>query len=214
MKWSIYEKTWLATALVIVSGASIAANATPLSFFTSIVGVVFVVLVAKAHKYANQFGIIMYLSYGAVAYGHNFYGDMMLNWLLLTPMSLIGILLWGKKEFKPRSLSTRNYLLLIFGMINASLVYSVWLKSLSDPHPYVDSASTVFALGATILLVQGFKQQWHLWTISNSLGVALWTLATVESQSNLPILIMWIVFLINGLWGWVKWNKMHSASAN
>lgn len=71
-----------------------------------------------------------------------------------------------------------------------------------DPHPYMDSMSTVLQVGAMVLMAFRFgASQWVLWNISHVAELVLWTL-----NFNPIMLALWLAFSINSVYGFYVWT--------
>lgn len=72
-----------------------------------------------------------------------------------------------------------------------------------DPHPWIDTLSTVVQVLAQFLLISRYgSSQFLLWVIGNTLEIILWTF------SFNPIMIMLFVACnINSFFGWYVWYQ-------
>ena len=65
--------------------------------------------------------------------------------------------------------------------------------------------STVFSIVANILMVLRYREQWALWIIVDVVTVIMWIIA-----GDFLMTIMWAIYLVNAVYGWVMWTKMSS----
>ena len=63
--------------------------------------------------------------------------------------------------------------------------------------------STVFSIVANVLMVLRYREQWALWIIVDVVTVIMWMIA-----GDLLMTVMWAIYLINAVYGWVMWTKM------
>lgn len=116
--WSLFEKIWLVTFLIMVVGATVyfSIGGTDYNNWHSILlnwvispasaisGILCVVLVAKGKISNYAWGVVNCVTYGYVAYMSGYYGDAIINVFYMLPFQLIGFL-WWRKHLKPSSKS-------------------------------------------------------------------------------------------------------------
>lgn len=72
-----------------------------------------------------------------------------------------------------------------------------------------DAASEILQLGAQILLIRRYAEQWILWILTNILSITMWISVIIIDPTTiswaLSTLIMWIAFLINSFYGAYIW---------
>ena len=81
------------------------------------------------------------------------------------------------------------------------------LKKLGGSLPFVDSASTVFAVTAQILCVKRCTEQWIMWILVNILNISIWYINFSSGGDNIATLLMWSVYLINAIFMFIKWYR-------
>jgi nicotinamide mononucleotide transporter len=52
-----------------------------------------------------------------------------------------------------------------------------------------------------------YIEQWIMWMLANLAGIVLNVFVTFSDINNLPILIMWVIFLLNSIYGYVSWRR-------
>lgn len=194
---------------------------TVLSISTSVTGMWCVILVAKGRIFNYYPGIVNILGYSWISYNYKLYGEVMLNMLYFLPMSFIGIWLWLKHKnpgikdavaIKTLSWTARGNWAI--GSLLATAVYGVILMNMGDPLPFLDSTSTILSIFAMFLMVKRYTEQWVMWIIVDIASVAMWWL-TVDANGtrDIAILIMWIAYLINAIYGFFAWNRAFKKQA-
>lgn len=222
--WTLFEKSWLfiSTAAIIV--ASIwtwdATNVTAswVALISSVTGIWCVILVAKGKISNYIFGLINVVFYAWAAYSWKLYGDFMLNAFYFLPMQFYGWYIWTKPNFMKgndnviiKFLSNKNRLILALISIVATIGYGFVLKAIGGLTPFFDAGSTTLSVIAMVLMSRRFMEQWILWIVVDVVTVYMWAniVFNVGSLFNMGILIMWIAFLINAVWGFINWVKIH-----
>lgn len=216
-QWSTFEVIWLLFSIALMTIASAIWKSSPYGYIASITGIICVVLVARGSIHNYWFGIINCVFYAYVAYDWKLYGEVMLNLFYFLPMNFVGLYIWGKTKnrithvrVKVKFLSWINRCSLAIVCSTAIYYYMILLKYMEGNIPLIDSSSTVLSVIAMILMVKCYMEQWILWIIVDVASVIMWFIVVFKQGSNdIGLLIMWIAFLINAIYGCVNWIKMY-----
>lgn len=95
--WTKSEKAWLIFATLAILVSTLYDKASLLEISTGLIGIVYVILIAKGYNISNMVGIVYVAIYGIIAWQAKFYGDMLMN-VILIPMYII--LFSGKSILK------------------------------------------------------------------------------------------------------------------
>lgn len=215
--WTTLDYAWLIIANAIILGLSLYWQDSVISIISAITGVTCVIFVSKGMMANYIVGAINVALYAYLAFKSKIYGDFMLNAFYYFPMQFIGLYMWSKAknkeedhELKSKALNNKQRLILCLISIGIILVYAEVLKLLGGNVPIIDSTSTVLSVIAMILMVKQYLEQWYLWVIVNIVSIIMWVISLSEGSGDVATLIMWILFLLNslyGLWNWRKQNE-------
>lgn len=215
--WTTLDYAWLIIANAIILGLSLYWQDSIISIISAVTGVTCVIFVSKGMM-ANYFvGAVNVALYAYLAFQSRLYGDFMLNAFYYFPMQFIGLYMWSKaknksedNELESKALDHKQRIILFLISMAAILIYAEILKLLGGNIPIIDSTSTVLSVIAMILMVKQYLEQWYLWVIVNVVSIIMWVISLSEGSGDVATLIMWILFLLNslyGLWNWRKENE-------
>lgn len=186
---------------------------------STISGILCVFLVAKKDIRNYYIGVIAVVTYGAVALHAGYVYDYLLNIYFLVPVQIIGLYMWNqhKDNKKDNEVVTapfkHKWLVGITSLIAILLISTVFYDSVSvalkgnpSTMPYLfrflDASTTVLTIVAQILMILRYKEQWILWIVVNVFSLIMWI------YLGYPItIVMWVVYLINSIYGYIVWNK-------
>ncbi|WP_147534376.1 nicotinamide riboside transporter PnuC [Bacillus marasmi] len=218
-EWKLFEKLWLITFTLVNVYLFFAWDDTLLGFITSISGMLCVVLVAKGKISNYYFGIIQTGTYAYISYGYGLYGEVMLNALFYFPLQFVGIYLWKKhktkqttsgEEIKISSLTKKGWTITLSLFLAIFVFYAYLLEKIGGNVVWIDSATTTLSVIAQILMLKRYTEQWLFWIAVNVLSIALWWKALISQGGNdVSMLVMWSAFLINSVYGYYNWSKVH-----
>lgn len=215
--WTKWEKLWLTTSTLTILALSLYWKDTTIGVVTALTGIWAVVLAAKA-KVANFYmSMINVILYAIIAFDQQFFGEVLLNILFYLPMSLIGIMMWQQhiikqddiKQLQVKTLEPKKALLLLIGSITAALVFGWSLTLIGSSLPFLNATTAILSVIASFFLIYRYSEQWLLWIVVNVLTIAMWAHAFMQSSENGVVLLMWIAYLINAVYGYFNWRKLH-----
>lgn len=183
---------------------------TAISTASGVTGVICVFMV-NMRKLSNYFwGFINVVLYGYVAYTASYYGDTMLNWLFYLPIQFIGAYMWSKSMSEDNMTSkkiTSIYVLIgmVVGSIITVLLYSHSLALMGGNLTTIDATTTTLSMLATFLMIKGYREQWVCWIMVNFLSIYMWSINFIDNETSFSVLIMWIMFLSNSVYGAYTW---------
>lgn len=212
--WTMFEKSWLVLSSVLIVVLSLMWGDSMLAIFSSLTGIISVVLCAKGKIENYFFGFLNALTYAYLCYQAHIFGETMYN-ILMIPMIIIGVISWKKNmeaddsEVKARNLTPMGWVILVVGSIAAVAAYGFILKLIGGEFALVDATSTVFSVIATILMLARYSEQWIMWVVVNVVSVVLWAMAFASGEgSGITYLVMWIAYLFNSIYGYINWRRM------
>lgn len=217
--WTLFEKCWLGLFTAINLFLFFAWNQTILGLVSSMAGMFCVVLVAKGKVSNYYFGIVQCATYAYVSYGYELYGEAMLNALFYLPIQFIGLYLWNRNKAKVsvrgEDVSTsvmgiKAWAIFIVSVIVAGIVYAYFLNAIGGQQVRLDSFAVVLSIGAQILMLKRYVEQWLVWIVVNVLSIILWATALTSTGGNdYTMLVMWTAFLVNSVYGYINWAKIN-----
>ncbi|MBQ9863733.1 MAG: nicotinamide mononucleotide transporter [Bacteroidales bacterium] len=178
-----------------------------LSLITGMLGVFSVTLCSQRRVSSFLFGIFQITCYMVLAARQHFFGELVENgFYLLT--TLAGIYTWTRNydagddgnSVQARRLSAKGWTVtMMFFLLGVAGGY--WLlRRTSDPHPLLDTVSSVPAFVAQLLMMLRYREQWIFWIVVDVIKVAMWVVQgdwCMAAQFS-----FWVVVCIYGLKKW------------
>lgn len=221
--WTTWEKWWVTIATIGIILASIMTwdptnhLASSLAIISSISGIWCVLLTAKKRISNYIIGFVNVVFYAWAAYLWKLYGDFALNAFYFLPMQFVGWHYWVKPEAQKKLDVVKGMKLgnlargwLASFSVTAIIFYGYYLSSIGGNTPYLDAMSTVLSVVAMILMAKRYMEQWVLWIVVDVVSVVMWANICFNEggMMNLGLLIMWVFWTINAVYGFLKWRKV------
>jgi nicotinamide mononucleotide transporter len=209
---------WPLTLTTLAIAFCLLTKADWLTTFTVVSGVACVSLIAIGKRLGYLIGLVSSVTYAWVAYQNGLFGEVGLNLLFYLPTGVLGYLVWANNEadgtVKMRRLASGQQRWLVVGAVAATVALGFVLRTLSGQNaPFVDAATNVLSIIATLLMMWRFAEQWWLYVALNVLTVALWIARYVADGYAADMMIfLWIIYLVNSLFGLVRWARGSAAA--
>ena len=215
-EWNLFERLWIITFFAVNIYLFFVWHDTLIGLTASLTGMLCVVLTAKGKISSFYYGLVNILTYSYVAYQSAYYGDVMLNMLYFFPMTFLGIYYWKKNVNKKtrgnkvtvKKLSWKEKAVWFASSLIILFVYGLILRLLRGTLPFIDSATTVFSIIATIMLTKRLTDQWLYWIMVDVLSLVMWIYIFARGQTDVSMIVMWSAYLVNALYGYYNWRKL------
>lgn len=183
----------------------------------SIIGATALILHAKGNPIAQIFMITFCILYGIISYSCAYYGEMITYLGMSMPMAIFALVSWlknpfnGKKsEVRINSVTKREYL---FAFVLATIVtisFYFILSALNTANLIVSTLSVATSFLACYLTFRRSPFYALFYALNDVVLITLWIMVAITDISYLSVIICFIVFLVNDLYGFFSWLKIKS----
>ena len=184
-----------------------------LSLFASLVGVTALIFLAKGHI-LGQFLIILFaLLYGIISYCFAYYGEMITYVGMSLPMAVLSMISWLKNtnedthEVKISRVSQNGIMILFLITIPITILFYFILQFLGTQNLIFSTLSVATSFFAASLTFLRSSYYALAYSINDVILIVLWVLASVQDISYLPMVVCFLVFLLNDMYGFISWQK-------
>lgn len=214
--WNLFEKLFLIISLFIVIGCFfLGTDKNILSLVTSVLGVITVIFGAKGLVWAPIINIVYNIVYILLSYSQGFYGEVIIYIFLMTPLNIAMIVSWFKNKSKKdenivavNKLSKREYILLFIFTLFISVGFYLLLKALNTNALLISTISLIDSFIASYLLFRRCSNYALSYIVNDIILIVLWSFAIKNNGiAYLPIVLSFIVFLVNDIYGLISWKK-------
>lgn len=190
-----------------------------LTTLTVVSGVACVSLIAIGKRLGYLIGLVSSVTYAWVAYQNGLFGEVGLNLLFYVPTGILGYFMWAKHEeaegtVRTQRLAGTQRLWLVLGSVVATVALGFVLRAIPGQNaPFVDAATNVLSIIATLLMMWRFAEQWWLYVALNVLTVSLWVHRYLADGYAADMMIfLWLIYLVNSVFGLVVWSRNYAPS--
>lgn len=206
---------WLVSILLIVVSFFVFDKENYLILVASIIGVTSLIFNAKGNAIGQVLMIIFSVSYGYISFIFKYYGEMITYVCMTMPMAIFALISWVRNPYNKNKLEVKIYHLkrkdIIFMIISTLIITIVFYFILKVFNTKNILPSTISVTTSFLAVYLTFKRSCYYaigYACNDVVLIVLWTLATIEDISYFSMIICFIVFLINDIYGFISWKKM------
>ena len=209
IEWTI----WM-TSLIIVGIANIVSgDVNILTLFATWIGVTSLIFAAKGNVWSQILMIIFSVLYGIISWKFQYWGEMITYLGMTMPMAIWSTITWIKnpaengKEVQIQRLALKHKIGVLFGGILVTTILGYFLYLLDTPNMIVSTISitTSFIAAALTMLRSSYYALWY--AANDIVLIILWTKASMEHSVYIPVVVNFIIFFINDMYGFYSWKK-------
>lgn len=212
MKW--YEvMLWGISVLAILISFFLFKNHQYTTLIASLIGVTALIFVAKGDVLGQVLTVVFAFVYAVVSYRFRYWGEMITYLGMTAPIAVMAVITWIKNPYKRGEVKVRHTTPKLWtGLIAAALIvtfiFYFILRYFDTPNLVVSTISiTTSFLAATLTMLR--SPYYALFYAANDVVlIVLWMMATATDISYLPMVICFVMFLLNDLYGYVNWQRM------
>ena len=211
--WSVFELLWGGFCISAIVALSLWWGEGALALSAAVTGMVYTLLAGKAKVSCFFFGMVNTPLYAFLSWREGYYGDMALN-IYYFAMMFSGLAAWRRNPESGdpgtavrRSLSFRGRVMWAAGLLSATVPLWAVLSICGGRAPLSDALTNVFSVAAMVLTVKRCVEQWILWIAVDLVEVFMWWRVWAESGNSVSVLLMWLLFFVNGLYLWRMWSS-------
>lgn len=186
-----------------------------LTLGASLIGVSSLIFSAKGNPIGQVLMIIFSLFYGIISFSYQYYGEVLTYLGMTMPMAIIALVSWLKHPYAGKRSEVRvNHIhgleIIILAVLTPLVTYVSYLILV-----YFKTAHIIFStlsVSTTFIAVYLTFRRSSYFTIAYAVNdlvlIVLWGLASIEDLSYLSVVVCFITFLANDLYGFYNWRKM------
>lgn len=186
-----------------------------LTLGASLIGVSSLIFNAKGNPIGQVLMIIFSLFYGIISFSYQYYGEVLTYLGMTMPMAIIALVSWLKHPYEGKRSEVRvNHIhgleFIVLAVLTPLVTYVFYLILV-----YFKTAHIIFStlsVSTTFIAVYLTFRRSSYFTIAYAVNdlvlIVLWGLASIEDLSYLSVVVCFITFLVNDLYGFYNWRKM------
>ena len=211
---------WLISVTVIIVSFAISGGGDILTIIASLIGVTALIFVAKGYVIGQILTVVFAVFYGIISYYFRYYGEMITYLCMTAPIAMMAVVSWiknpyeGTKEVKVNHVNKKQVLIMSVLAALVTLAFYFILKAMGNANLLFSTISITTSFLASYLTFLRSPYYAVAYSANDVVLIVLWTMATLEDRSYLPMILCFVMFLINDMYGFLNWRRMRIRQEN
>ena len=186
-----------------------------LTLIASLIGVTSLIFYAKGNPIGQFLMVVFSILYGIISYSFAYYGEMITYLGMTGPMALFALIAWLRHPFKGNKAEVEVNRIRkaewLFAVLLTAAVTALFYFILKYFHTANLGLSTLSVTTSFIAVYLTFRRSpWFAlaYAANDLVLIALWVLAARVDAAYFSVIICFLVFLFNDLYGFFSWKRM------
>ena len=206
---------WLGSVFLILIAFVLFDRESYLTLIASLIGVTSLIFAAKGNPVSQMLMIVFSILYGIISYSFAYYGEMITYLGMTLPMSVIALVAWlrhpyqGKKsEVQVNRIGKKDMLwgVLLTAVVTVAFYFILEAFDTANLLPSTISVTTSFL--AVFLTYRRSPYYALAYAANDIVLIVLWVMATMEDTHYVSVVVCFVVFFVNDMYGFISWRRM------
>ncbi len=206
---------WISSAILIIVSFIVFDRTNYLTLTASLIGVTSLIFNAKGNPFGQVLMIIFSLLYGVISYTFSYYGEMITYLGMTMPMAVFALIAWlknpykgNKSEVKVNSISHRELALMAILTVFVTIIFFFILDFFNTANIIPGTLSVTTSFVAVYLTFR--RSPWFAlaYAANDIILIVLWVLASMTDICYISVVVCFVSFLFNDIYGFISWQKM------
>ena len=206
---------WCCSVIFIVASFCIFDRSNYMALLASLLGVTSLIFNAKGNPFGQVLMIIFSLLYGAISYTFAYYGEMITYLGMTLPMAVFALVSWLRNPYKGNKAEvevnriSRNESIFMWGLsIAVTVAFYFILDYFNTANMVPSTLSITTSFVAAYLTLRRSPYFALAYATNDVVLIVLWVLASIEDVKYISVVVCFVAFLVNDLYGFLNWQKM------
>ena len=206
---------WISSALLIILSFCIFDRENYLTLAASLIGITSLIFNAKGNPIGQVLMVVFSLLYGIISFSFAYYGEMITYLGMTMPMAVVALIVWlrnpyegNKAEVKVNQISKKETLFMWLLAILVTLCFYFILEFFHTANIVPSTLSVTTSFVAVYLTFRRSPYFAVAYAANDIVLIILWILASMEDIKYISVIVCFIAFLVNDLYGFLNWRRM------
>ena len=205
---------WLTSLVVVGASFLLIPEKDYLTLCASLIGVTALIFVAKGYVIGQVLCVVFAVFYGIISFYFRYYGEMVTYLCMTAPVSICSVISWLRNPYAKTAevrvhRMTRGQMLGAMALtVLVSVAFYFILDWLNTANLLVSTLSVATSFLASYLTFRRSPYYAVAYAANDVVLIVLWVLASVADPAYIPMILCFVMFLINDLYGFFQWSRM------
>ena len=205
---------WLSSLAIVLVSNLLTADLDILTLAAALIGVTSLIFAAKGNVWAQILMVVFSILYGIISFRFRYWGEMITYLGMTMPMAVWSAITWFKNPSEGKSsevaiqkLTRRHVIWLTVSTVLVTVVFYYILMILDTPNIVFSTISIVTSFLAAALTMLRSSYYAVGYAANDVVLIVLWVLASFENPAYIPVVVNFVIFFVNDMYGFVSWKK-------
>ena len=191
-----------------------------LTLIALLIGAVSLLLNAKGNPAGQLLTVVFSIIYSIISYSFCYYGEMVTYLGMTAPMAVFSFISWirnpyngNRSQVKINRLSRKEIIFMLFLTSGVTVLFYFILSFFHTANIFFSTISVTTSFIAAYLTFRRSPFFALAYASNDIILIILWTLAAISDISYLSVIICFIMFLANDIYGFINWKKLQHRQA-
>ncbi len=211
---------WVVSVVIVSTSFLIVPSKDYLSLIASLIGVTALIFVAKGFVIGQILTVVFAVFYGIISFYFKYYGEMITYLFMTSPIAMLSVISWIKHPYKKSAEVTVNKMtkkqvciMYLLALMTTVAFYFI-LNALGNKNLLFSTVSITTSFIASYLTLMRSPYYALAYAFNDIVLIVLWTLATAADIKYLPMIICFLMFLLNDAYGLYNWKRIEKRQHN
>ena len=210
------KSLWITSVLFIVGSYIFFDRTNYMTLAASLIGTTSLIYNAKGNPFGQFLMLIFSALYGIISLQYSYYGEMLTYLGMTAPMALFSLISWmrnpyngNRAEVKVNHIGRREFVLMTIGSLIVTGIFYFILEAFDTANIIPSTISVTTSFLAVYLTFRRSSYYAIAYATNDVVLIILWCLASFDNQAYISVVVCFMAFLVNDLYGYISWQKMH-----
>ena len=214
--FSKLERTlWTVSVSVIVLAFFAFDRSNYLTLCASLIGVTSLIFNAKGNPFGQLLMVIFSLLYGVISFSFSYYGEMVTYLGMTMPMALFALIAWllhpyqgNRAEVQVNRIHGKEQIFMWLITAAVTVVFYFILDYFQTANLFFSTLSVTTSFIAVYLTFRRDPYFALAYASNDVILIILWIYAGLADTRYISVVVCFIAFLFNDIYGFLSWQKM------
>ena len=186
-----------------------------LTLAASLIGVTSLIFNAKGNPFGQVLMILFSLLYGIISFTFSYYGEMLTYLGMTMPMAVFALVSWlrnpykgNKAEVAVNTIGKKETAFMAVTAVGVTVLFYFVLAAFHTSNIVPSTISVTTSFLAVYLTFRRSACFALAYTANDIVLIVLWTLASLEDARYVSVVVCFVIFTVNDLYGFINWQRM------
>lgn len=181
----------------------------------SLIGVVSLIFSAKGNPIGQLLMVVFSLLYGIISFTFAYYGEMITYLGMTMPMAIFALISWlrnpyngNKAEVKVNRIGVKEIGFMWIMTVLVTVLFYFILRYFHTANLVPSTLSVTTSFLAVYLTFRRSPYFAVAYAANDVVLILLWILASLEDRRYVSVVVCFVAFFVNDIYGFLNWKKM------